>query len=332
MQLSIQQRWEIIVLHFHRLGPKLPIRTIAKELKYSTNTVEIWINRYKKTGDIQDEERQGRKRKTSEAEDLDITTMTKRLRSSSSAKISTLISKQGINISSATVRRRLNEQGLHKLQPLKKPLLSDTHRLNRLKWAKNNKKTDWTKIIFTDETTISQFGKPKKVWRQKGEIVKVPTVKHSIQVHIWGCFSEEGFGNIYCFTDNLNAELLCKIYKKTLLPSAKKIFGKDDNSWKLQEDNDPKHRSKKAEKWREENQVRRISWPAQSPDLNPIENVWAVLKANISNYKPTSEKDLIKIIKKEWKKLDSSFSKNLIISMKNRISLVLSNEGDHILY
>ena len=49
-------------------------------------------------------------------------------------------------------------------------------------------------MIFTDETTISQFSKPKKVWRQKGEIVKAPTVKYSIKVHVYGCFSEKGFG------------------------------------------------------------------------------------------------------------------------------------------
>jgi len=163
MQLSIQQRWEIIFLHFHKLGPKLSIRAIAQELNYSRDTVKIWINRYQETGDVQDEEKHGRKRKTSEKEDLDITSMTKKLRTSSSAKISTLISKQGIDISPATVRRRLNEQGLYKLQPLKKPLLSDTHRDNRLEWAKKNKKTDWSKVIFTDETTISQFSKPKKV-------------------------------------------------------------------------------------------------------------------------------------------------------------------------
>ena len=63
-----------------------------------------------------------------------------------------------------------------------------------------------------------------------------------------------------------------------------------------------------------------------------MENVWAVLKANVSNYKPTSVKDLIKIIKKEWKKLDGVFAENLVLSMKNRISLILNNEGDHILY
>jgi len=66
--------------------------------------------------------------------------------------------------------------------------------------------------------------------------------------------------------------------------------------------------------------------------LNPIENVWAVLKVNVSNYKPTSTMHLIKIIKKEWKKLDGVFAENLLLSMKNRISLIVNNEGDHILY
>ena len=226
----------------------------------------------------------------------------------------------------------MNEQGLYKLKPLLKPLLSEINRLNRLKWAKRNKNTDWSKVVFTDETTIFQFGKPKKVWRQKGELIKTPTVKHSVKVYVYGCFSENGFGNIYCFTNNLNAEFLCHIYKTTLLSSTRQLFGADDQSWILQEDNDPKHKSKKAQKWRDDHQVERISWPSQSPDLNPIENVWAVLKANISNYKPASAKELIRIIKKEWKKFDVVFAENLVTSMKNRVSLVLSNKGDHILY
>jgi hypothetical protein len=82
----------------------------------------------------------------------------------------------------------------------------------------------------------------------------------------------------------------------------------------------------------EENDINKISWPLQSPDLNSMENVWAVLKANISNHKPTSVKDLIRIIKKEWKALDNVFAKNLIASMKNRISFILCNEGDHLLF
>ena len=88
--------------------------------------------------------------------------MAKRLRSSSSVEMSTSLKRQGISVSPATVRCWLNEQGLTKLQPLHKPLLSETHRLNWLKWAKSHQKKDWSKIIFTDETTFSQFGKSKK--------------------------------------------------------------------------------------------------------------------------------------------------------------------------
>jgi hypothetical protein len=179
-------------------------------------------------------------------EDTHIITMVKRQRTSSSISISEQLNRQGVELSSATIRHQLNEQGLYKLNPLTKPLLSDTHMKNRVKWAKTYKKSNWKNVVFTDETTFPQFGKPKKVWRQKGEIIKVPTVKHPAKVHAYGCFSEKGFRNIYCFTSNLNADLLCTIYKTTLLPSAKTFFGEDNNKWILQEDNDPKHKSKKA--------------------------------------------------------------------------------------
>lgn len=332
MELSYQKRLEIVFLHAHRLGPRLSIKAIAKELQCSWDTVKTWIDRYQKTGDVQDEEGRGRKRKTSEKEDLDIISMAKKQRTSTLSDISISMSRQGTDISYVTVKRRLDEEGLYKLKPLLKPLLLDKHRKSRLKWAKANRNMDWSQIIFTDETTISQFSKPKKVWRKKGEIIKVPTVKHSGKVHVYGCFSEKGFGKIYCFTENLTGDLLCTIYKNTLLPSAEIFFGKDNNSWILQEDNDPKHMSGKAKKWRSENDIKRISWPSQSPDLNPMENVWAVLKANISNYKPTSTKELKKVIKKEWKKLDKEFAENLVASMKKRISDVNDNKGDYILY
>ena len=131
----------------------------------------------------------------------------------------------------------MNEQGFTKLKPLPKPLLSEKHQLNQFKWAK---------IIFIDETMFSQFGKSKQVWRSQGEVIKAVTIKHSAKVHVYVCFSESSFGEIYCFTKRLKAKLLCSIYKKTLLPSAKILFGQDNNSWILQEDNDPKHRSKLA--------------------------------------------------------------------------------------
>ena len=115
MKFPIQKHWEIIFLYLHRLGPKLSIRAIATELQCSKNIVEIWIHRYQETGDVQDEERRGRKRKTSEREDLNITTIAKKNRTKTLAEISISLGKQGTTISKSIVRRRLNEQGLFKL-------------------------------------------------------------------------------------------------------------------------------------------------------------------------------------------------------------------------
>ena len=224
MALSIQMHGEIVFLHLHRLGPKLSLRSIAKEVQYSLDTVKIWITWYQETGDVQDKPGTGCKWATSDREDVDIVTIAKKNRTSSSADISTLISRKGFNESSVTVRHWLNEKGLYYLKPLSKPLLSDVHRLYQLKWAKTHRKQDWSTVIFTDETIFSQFGKPKKVWWSNGEIIKVPTVKHSAKVNVYGCFSEKGFRSIYCYTENLDANLLSTIYKNTLQPSARIFF------------------------------------------------------------------------------------------------------------
>ena len=55
-------------------------------------------------------------------------------------------------------------------------------------------------------------------------------MKYSSNVYVYEYFSEKGFGNIYCFIENFNSELLYTIYKKTLLPSTRNFFDEDNNS------------------------------------------------------------------------------------------------------
>ena len=75
---------------------------------------------------------------------------------------------------------------------------------------------------------------------------------------MYRCFSEKSFGKIYCFTENLNADLLYTIYETTLLLSAGIFFGKNNHSQKLQ-DNNPKHTSRKTKIQKKDNDIKRIS-------------------------------------------------------------------------
>ena len=88
--------------------------------------------------------------------------------------------------------------------------------------------------MFSDETTFELYRRRPRVWRRKGEPVVYGTVKHPVKVQAWGCFHSKGFGHISTFGGNLNATKLCKIYNKTLVPSAIEAFGRK-GKWTLQE-------------------------------------------------------------------------------------------------
>jgi transposase len=329
MPLSTRTKWEIVFLATHNRGPKLSPKQISKEVRCGESTVKFWLKRFRETGDVEELPRSGRPRKTTEEEDEVIVGAVKEDDEVLIKDIATKLKRQRIEISPSTIRRRLVEAGVEWKPVIMKPLLSENHRRNRLEWAQQHIEINWNEILFTDESTIKLFYYRSKAWRKPGGRVVRRTVKHPVKMHIWGCMSSGGFGKAYVFKENLNAQLLCKIYRKALLPSAEELFQGD---WLLQEDNDPKHKSKVATKWREENGVDRMEWPSQSPDLNCIEHVWRLLKLKVGARKPGDSIQLARVIKQEWRKLPTELAVNLVGSMGTRLEACINAEGDYTMY
>ncbi len=96
---------------------------------------------------------------------------------------------------------------------------------------------------------------------------------------------QKKFGQIVLFKENLTSKKLIKIYEERLLPSTKMFNG---TAWTLLEDNDSKHMSKVANSWKEKHNIDRITWPSNSPYLNPIENVWNVMKQKLDQLHPSN--------------------------------------------
>ena len=127
--------------------------------------------------------------------------------------IQNILKRQNIGISQEIIRRRLKEAGTKFSLRISKPLLTESYWYDRLRLVQATCDIDRNPVIFSDEATVCLNPPKRHVWHLSRKRKVVRTVKNPIKVNVWDCFSSSGFGHINCFRGNLNAGLLCKIYK-----------------------------------------------------------------------------------------------------------------------
>ncbi len=126
----------------------------------------------------------------------------------------------------------------------------------------------------------------------------------------------------------MNSQMYCSILKEKMLPSLRALGLRA----LFQHDNDPKHTSKATVVFLKKNRVKVIQWPSMSPDLNPIEHLWGILKRQVEHHSPSSIQSLKEVIPEEWKKIDLAKCVQLVHSMPRRLGAVIKNHGGHTKY
>ena len=128
------------------------------------------------------------------------------------------------------------------------------------------------------------------VWRRKGEEFTAeccqPVVQHPTSIMLWGCISFQGVGSLHCIRGCLNSEDYQQILGDAMLSDARRLFRED---FILEQDNATVHTSHSTRQWLQANEATVLYWPAKSSYVNPIENLWHVLKvqANENTLKPS---------------------------------------------
>ncbi len=161
-----------------------------------------------------------------------------------------------------------------------KPLLKQKHRQKHLTWAKEKKNwtvAQWSKVLFSDESKfcISFGNQGHRVWWKSGEAQNPCCLKSSVKfpqsVMVWAAMSSAGVSPMCFLKSTVNAAIYQEILEHFMLPSADKLYG--DADFILQQELAPAHTANGTKSWFNDHGVTVLDWPANSPDLNPIDSL-----------------------------------------------------------
>ena len=142
---------------------------------------------------------------------------------------------------------------------------------------------------------------------------------------MWAGISWRGRTGICIFEGIMNAELYVQILESALLPFLRDVY---PDGHKFMQDNDPKHTSNYAKRFYDAQHVNWMKTPPESPDLNPIENLWHEVKEFLRReIKPRTKDELINGIKQFWETVSIAKCQKYIGHLKKVIPKVIEVNG-----
>ncbi|GFV87453.1 transposable element Tcb1 transposase [Trichonephila clavipes] len=291
------------------------ITDVAREFDIAHSIVSRPWKSFKTTGMCSRRHGGGRVRSTTPAEDRYIVLSAKRNRRTTAQQVANhFLAASGKQIRRKTVARRLRGGGLYARRPVVGVPLTRQHRTARLQWCRehhNWTEQDWACILFSDESRFSQSSDCRRqlIWRESGTAYRPENIQEkdrypTCSIMVWAGIMINGRTRLHVVA---NGTMTGQRYiDEVLLP----------------------HDCLDSEG------IQRLVWPARSPDLNPIENVWDAMGRQVDgrNYRPTNKNTLIRALTEEWDKLPQQLLDNVVQSMVRPVEYCITLHGGHIPY
>ena len=291
-------------VHLHQHYPTSSFSVIAKKIGCSHAFVSRWVARHQQLGHVKDKPRSGRPQKADTAA-VQHVLMAAQLPECSSAADIVARTQQDLQLqlSCSTFTRILRRNGLKHLSPKVVPLLTARQKAARVKFARaalRRELVSWRRVLVTDSKYFKLYamGKPAGRWCTPATRGTPARPKRSIAVHAYmGCcrhgttklkFVTGTHKQLSKYVNPKTKRLHCGVgheeYKDVIkehwVPEGNRLFqqsGKWSDNWQLQQDNAPP--DKTAQNMAFITAIvpggHFLEWPANSPDLSPIENLWA---------------------------------------------------------
>ena len=326
MVASKQESQRQMILHFWKQG----IRTAAEIhslTKFPLKTIYRNLKKIEETGDVKHKGGSGRIKKITADASRAIGQYIRRNPTLSSVSIAEKLDDIGVNVSRSTVSRHLADLGYRNALPLSTPMLTSAHKQKRVERAQKHKDDNWKNTLLSDETSFQLFRNTIKHWYKNARPIR-PMPKDRSKIFAWGGFCVKGKTSLFCFRRIMDGKYYTEILEKHI-PEIRSMLR---DEWRLQQDNDPKHTSRVAQEFLNSNVPEVMDWPSNSPDLNPLENLWAIVKRNVEKCRPKNLSELESFLGEKWDNIPNSLLISLVDSMSRRCNEVIEKNGERISY
>ena len=239
-------------------------------------------------------------------------------------------------VSDRTVRRILHRDLDFKFGKLwRKFKLTEIHKLNRVVWSLLHVEDGWERTIFLDESCFALTPNGVRSWYPRGNRAPIfEAEQFPRKLHVLGAISSVGTVGPLVFAQPGQAwtvERVIAAVNDSILPMADAWFG--EGNFRVQLDNATAPTANATVQFAQAAGVDLLFQSANSPDLQPIENVWGLLKNNISRRDDiVTTNDLRQALEEESARLGAEQTTPLVESMPDRLTDCLAAGGGHTHY
>ncbi|GFU88176.1 transposable element Tcb2 transposase [Trichonephila clavipes] len=236
--------------------------------------------------------------------------------------------------------RRLQKTNISSYQ--QKGTGAPQHRTARLQWCRehhNWTEQDWACVLFSDESrfSLSSDCRRQLIRRESGTAYRPENIQEkdrypTCSIMVWAGIMINGRTRLHVVA---NGTMTGQRYiDEVLLPHVRLFRGAVGDKFVFMDDNATFHQTLAVQDCLDSEGIQRLVWPARSPDLNPIENVWDALGRQVAgrNYHPTNKNTLIRALTEECDKLPQQLLDNVVQSMVRRVECCITLHGGHIPY